>query len=1285
MPLWCWAQTPQSRLAKRVTPQQVRFFEYLPQGYNAGNLTKKYPVIIYLHDSDARGVNGTNMDLILNQGPLLHVNTNAHNMEFVINGVTEQFIVLAPQLSTSFPSFDDVYEDFYRHISNSYNIDTDRVYLTGYNMGAGSALTAAATRPDRYAGVAPVATNSWPATGAACSISGAGIPVWALHGSINNGNTTSTAAPQTWVNQINTQCGTPPNVAARLTIFDNTDNATVWGQAYLPNNSIPQLTPRNMYQWFLQYRKSDNLNLLGNLPPVLSLPAEIRRFLPVANIVVDASASTDPDGQIVYWNWRFLSGSWATMTTANTNKLTLTNINGEIINTYEVTAVDNRGGVTVGQVRVIARNPPPPGCERARHLIAPPRSIFNGRQLGVQPGDTIWVGAGRYDYIDLVEVVGTASQPIVVINCGGQAVIGRGNPSYGITMTSCRYVKVTGSGSAAHRYGIWVNRSGTPTQPVFAFAINGISSDIEVERVHISQVSQHGFSIKSDPQCDNPQTWRENFVMRNINLHHNKVDSTGSEGMYLGFTGSFRDCGGVKRYAHLLRNVRIWENDVSNTGNDGIQPSLVDSVLLIYNNRLTNIGLRNEAIHNEGIIVGERSNAEVFNNIIRNCTGSGIMFFGRNLKFYNNVVEAGDGGYFNDRSTETGPGSYQIYNNTIIRLTSPGNAALFLDKTGTAPLINTFVRNNLIIYKMAGNPIGVSGPAAAAGVMQSNNLIYRNFAAAMLVDSVGNYAPRAGSPAIDAGVAITGLVTDMVGTSRPQGASFDVGSHEFRALTNLPPLVSAGTDRTFHLPLPTTGVILNGTATDSDGSIASVQWEQVSGPNQAQLTNANTLSLTVRQVVRGTYVFRLTATDNQGLRASSQVAIKFNSAPVIASFSGGVVTLPATSTRFNLNITDVDGTVAGTTCEQVFGPATATITGGTTTAPTVGNLTLPGIYRFLIRATDNDGAVGSRVVAVQVNRAIELMIWGPSAIMLPTNQVTLIGMANSPDASILSIAWTQVDGPSTARLLDPNKLNMTAQLLVQGTYTFRMRVLDTNRASASRDFRITVVANFSATTLQLFHGSTSLIPVVEGTEVNYAQLNVTNISQLNIRANTLGAVGSVRFALHDGTRNLVVASDNTAPFTLFGGNLNEVWALSQGTYKLTVTPYSGANLSGAEGQTMVVNFRVVNNTANIVGTSAPVGPSGAPAGSPSTARQENQSEDRMENIIDKLGRYLDQGGVISVRDGSGRELFRAEGTTARAGLAALFANVTLPGATYIYFVSVPGQSEVITGRFAVQK
>jgi hypothetical protein len=90
------------------------------------------------------------------------------------------------------------------------------------------------------------------------------------------------------------------------------------------------------------------------------------------------------------------------------------------------------------------------------------------------------------------------------------------------------------------------------------------------------------------------------------------------------------------------------------------------------------------------------------------------------------------------------------------------------------------------------------------------------------------------------------------------------------ATTNPPPTVDAGTDKA--IALPTNSVILNGTASDPGGSIASYSWSKQSGP-AATLTNANTATLTASGLVAGTYTFRLTATDNQGATAFDDVIV----------------------------------------------------------------------------------------------------------------------------------------------------------------------------------------------------------------------------------------------------------------------------------------------------------------------------------------------------------------------------------------------------------------------------
>ena len=80
-------------------------------------------------------------------------------------------------------------------------------------------------------------------------------------------------------------------------------------------------------------------------------------------------------------------------------------------------------------------------------------------------------------------------------------------------------------------------------------------------------------------------------------------------------------------------------------------------------------------------------------------------------------------------------------------------------------------------------------------------------------------------------------------------------------------------------------VVLQGNASDTQGSV-SVQWEQISG-EAVDIEDANTLTASFRAPSTSddeTLVFRLTATDGEGVRASDDVSVVVNDRR--ASFQG---------------------------------------------------------------------------------------------------------------------------------------------------------------------------------------------------------------------------------------------------------------------------------------------------------------------------------------------------------------------------------------------------------------
>ncbi len=88
---------------------------------------------------------------------------------------------------------------------------------------------------------------------------------------------------------------------------------------------------------------------------------------------------------------------------------------------------------------------------------------------------------------------------------------------------------------------------------------------------------------------------------------------------------------------------------------------------------------------------------------------------------------------------------------------------------------------------------------------------------------------------------------------------------------NIPPMVNAGTDKTVVPPMSST--LLDGTATDLDGTIASYQWTKISGPATGILANATSAQATVSNLVQGDYLYEFKVTDNAGAVSKDTVDV----------------------------------------------------------------------------------------------------------------------------------------------------------------------------------------------------------------------------------------------------------------------------------------------------------------------------------------------------------------------------------------------------------------------------
>jgi hypothetical protein len=394
------------------------------------------------------------------------------------------------------------------------------------------------------------------------------------------------------------------------------------------------------------------------------------------------------------------------------------------------------------------------------------------------------------------------------------------------------------------------------------------------------------------------------------------------------------------------------------------------------------------------------------------------------------------------------------------------------------------------------------------------------------------------------------MVTDLAGVTASATVQVTVNA----AVVAGPPVSNAGSDQT--ITLPTSSVTLTGSGSETNGTIVSYAWTQLSGPSTASFGSAGLATTTASGLVQGVYRFELTVTDNSGMTATATVQVTVNAAPVVPgppsanAGSNQTITLPTNSVTLTGSGSETNGTIVSYAWTQVNGPSTATI-GTATSATTAVSGLVQGVYRFQLTVTDNSGVTASATVQVTVNAA-PVVPGPPSAnagadqtITLPTSSVSLSGSGSETNGTIVSYAWTQVSGPSTATIGSAGSAATTVNGLVQGTYKFQLTVTDNSGVTATDVVLVTV----------------NPAPIVPGPP----SANAGSDQTITLPANSVSLSGSgsetngtiVSYAWTQ------VSGPSTAVLGTAGSAATSVSGLVQGIYKLqlTVTDNSGVTAS----------------------------------------------------------------------------------------------------------------------------
>lgn len=226
------------------------YVEQLPEDYGL-DPDKKYPLLIYHHGGrgdaaslDDSPFNSLNRLFSLGGGPPTIAMQGSWD-------TASPLVALSPQRSELSPPDFSRIDAFVDYAIHHYQIDPDRIYMTGHSQGGFVSWRYAVEYPNKVAAIAPLAGGFF-AGGIPDNICDAAIvPVWAFHSIDDNVVSVNTGRAPI---ELIANCG--PAVEPRLTLFDGLGHQshqyvlTLQGMGNALETGDP--FEQNLYLWFMQ-------------------------------------------------------------------------------------------------------------------------------------------------------------------------------------------------------------------------------------------------------------------------------------------------------------------------------------------------------------------------------------------------------------------------------------------------------------------------------------------------------------------------------------------------------------------------------------------------------------------------------------------------------------------------------------------------------------------------------------------------------------------------------------------------------------------------------------------------------------------------------------------------------------------------------------------------------------------------------------------------------------------------------------------------------------------------
>ena len=370
-------------------------------------------------------------------------------------------------------------------------------------------------------------------------------------------------------------------------------------------------------------------------------------------------------------------------------------------------------------------------CTQAQSESTPKVTITSGLSC-LTAGDTLKVKAGIYaeTFTNVIPSGTSWSAPVTLMANPGDAVTIQ--PAAG----GDGVIYLVGSANAYIIIDGFIIDAVNETQG-HGIVINTGAHHIRVQNSEIRNAWNQGILVSGSASHNNE------FI--NLRVHDNGKKPTEknlSHGLYIETDNNLID--GCEVYNNPGHGIHIY------SANDWQPDNNVITDNVVHNNGRIGIGIYRGVNHRvaNNIIYSESyamkigtTGAQIDNNTIYGNTGAGIYLPGSNSVWLRNNLVHGNGEY-----------------------------GILIDSSAT----NAVLQNNLLSNNRLENLLNKSN-----STKQTGNLIGNSYDPKFVNAAAKDYRLQPGSSAIDAGVAISSLTTDCKGSSRPQGASYDIGACEY--------------------------------------------------------------------------------------------------------------------------------------------------------------------------------------------------------------------------------------------------------------------------------------------------------------------------------------------------------------------------------------------------------------------------------------------------------------------------------------------------------------------------